>query len=132
MLALSINLNWRVAFWIGAAIAFVGFFARARLRETPEFVDFKRRMAIRAENDGNIVDNISPYKQKVNGKALATYFIMHGTRVAGFYMTYVYMGSFMRETLGFTYEQVIHQNLRITLAEIIFALIARRFLVILS
>jgi MFS family permease len=128
MLAISINLNWRIAFWIGAGIAFVGLFARVRLRETPEFVDFKRRMAIRAEKDGHIIDAMPPYKQKLNGKTLASYFIMHGAGVAGFYMTYVYMGSFMKETLGFTYEQVINQNLGMTIVDIISVLITMHFL----
>ncbi|MBL9029971.1 MAG: MFS transporter [Caedimonas sp.] len=44
-LVTSNGLNWRIAFWIGACIAFIGAVARTRLRETPEFVDMKKRMS---------------------------------------------------------------------------------------
>ncbi|MFV9884820.1 MAG: MFS transporter, partial [Rickettsia conorii subsp. raoultii] len=33
----SFTLNWRIVFWIGALIAFIGMIARTALRETPEF-----------------------------------------------------------------------------------------------
>jgi MHS family proline/betaine transporter-like MFS transporter len=36
--------NWQLAFWIGAGIALIGSIARTRLRETPDFVDMKKRM----------------------------------------------------------------------------------------
>jgi MFS family permease len=42
-LATSFYMNWRIAFWIGAIIAFIGAFARSRLRETPEFLAMKRK-----------------------------------------------------------------------------------------
>ena len=41
---LYLGLEWRIAFWIGASIALVGFIARTALRETPEFVDAKRQI----------------------------------------------------------------------------------------
>jgi MFS family permease len=37
-------LNWRLAFWFGVIIAFVGLVARTKLRETPEFIDYKKRI----------------------------------------------------------------------------------------
>jgi MFS family permease len=37
-LVTSYFFNWRIAFWIGAAIALVGALARTRLRETPDFL----------------------------------------------------------------------------------------------
>lgn len=42
-LVTSISLNWRYAFLGGAVIAFVGAFARVRLRETPDFLEMKRQ-----------------------------------------------------------------------------------------
>ncbi|WP_052691102.1 hypothetical protein [Rickettsia endosymbiont of Ixodes pacificus] len=36
--------NWRYAFGIGALIALVEGVARTKLRETPDFVDTKRRV----------------------------------------------------------------------------------------
>jgi MHS family proline/betaine transporter-like MFS transporter len=42
-LVTSFYMNWRLAFWVGAVIAFVGAIARTRLRETPEFLEMKRQ-----------------------------------------------------------------------------------------
>jgi NhaP-type Na+/H+ or K+/H+ antiporter len=46
----SFELNWHIAFWIGAAIAVVGAVARTALSETPEFGDAKRRVKTLLEN----------------------------------------------------------------------------------
>ena len=40
----SFGINWRMAFWFGAAIALIGSIARTSLRETSEFVDAKKRI----------------------------------------------------------------------------------------
>ncbi|MFV9890233.1 MFS transporter [Rickettsia conorii] len=40
----SFTLNWRIVFWIGALIAFIGMIARTALRETPEFANAKARV----------------------------------------------------------------------------------------
>lgn len=37
------EINWRLAFWVGAAISSIGFTARTHLRETPDFLTTKRR-----------------------------------------------------------------------------------------
>ena len=50
LLALSIGFNSRYAFFIGAGIAIVGSFARTALRETPVFVDTKRRITVNKNN----------------------------------------------------------------------------------
>ena len=42
--ATSYSMNWRLAFWFGAGVAFVGMIARTALRETPEFADAKKRL----------------------------------------------------------------------------------------
>lgn len=41
---ISSGWNWRFAFGFGAVIAIIGTAARTRLRETPDFVDMKRRI----------------------------------------------------------------------------------------
>lgn len=43
-LVTSFDFNWRIAFWFGAGIAFVGSSARTRLREAPEFADAKLQL----------------------------------------------------------------------------------------
>ena len=40
------EMDWRIAFWIGAIIALIGAKARRSLRETPEFVDAKTQLKL--------------------------------------------------------------------------------------
>ena len=35
-------LNWRLAFWFGLLVSLVGLIARTRLRETPDFANYKQ------------------------------------------------------------------------------------------
>ena len=44
--------NWRTAFYCGAVIALIGFFARTKLRETQDFINAKKRFSM--VSDGNI------------------------------------------------------------------------------
>ena len=50
-LVTHISMNWRVGFWIGACIAVVGSVVRTRLRETPDFVDMKRKKQLEIERN---------------------------------------------------------------------------------
>lgn len=43
-LVTSYEFNWRLAFFFGAVVAFIGSIARTNLSETTEFVDAKRRI----------------------------------------------------------------------------------------
>ena len=42
--ATKFEVNWRIAFWVGAGIAVVGGVARTALKETTDFADAKRRL----------------------------------------------------------------------------------------
>jgi MHS family proline/betaine transporter-like MFS transporter len=44
--------NWRAAFWFGAGVAILGAVARTRLRETPDFINAKRRLQFHLEKFG--------------------------------------------------------------------------------
>lgn len=120
------GLNWRVAFWVGAAIAMVGSVARTRLRETPEFSDMKRRMkkAIEKSSENGLETAASLlkstnalWKEKVNQRTtLACFFIQSGWPVF-FYFSYIYCGTILKETFGYTAEQIIHQNLAVSVLQ---------------
>lgn len=115
LLAVSTNLNWRFAFWIGAVIALIGVFARVRLRETPEFVDFKRRMKNRAEQVGQdikIMENSLVYKEKIDKKAMLACILVIPIIAISIYVPYVYLGGFMKDSLGLSSAEVISQNLK--------------------
>ncbi|MHC0449532.1 MAG: MFS transporter [Candidatus Lariskella arthropodorum] len=129
--AISMDFNWRMAFWIGAIIAVVGFVARMRLRETPEFVDFRLRMKIKAEiskQNPNIAENLYVYKKKADKKIILAYCFAVSMSSVCFYMTFIYMGNFMKEVLGMSYEQVINQNLRVHIMIILIVSFAVFFL----
>lgn len=125
-IALSVHFNWRIAFWIGAVIALVGIFARLKLRETPEFVDFKRRMKIKMEmnqQDSEVIKNSPMYKEAVDKRVVLAYFFINLIPGAAFYITYVYIGDVMKKSLGFSASDVINQNLRLNAIVVIGAII---------
>ena len=77
--ALFADFNWRLAFWIGAVIAVIGVFARTRLRETPDFADYKRRMKLKEELSESKIYTSSK-KVKYDKKAvIAMCLSMHAT-----------------------------------------------------
>ncbi len=80
-LAISFNMNWRLAFWAGAAIAVVSAFARTRLRETPAFLEMKRKELKKGIEELNLeLDPIhgakvnAVWKERLNYKTLISYF----------------------------------------------------------
>ncbi len=116
------NFNWRMAFWIGACIAVVGSVARTRLRETPDFVDMKRRMHRSWDNqpkeDG--VNTLSPHFQTHNTyKNLFFYFFVQCGWPMSFYITYIYCGGILKNQFGYTTEQVISHNFYVGLCQLL-------------
>lgn len=124
-LVTTFGLNWRLAFWLGAGIALVGTAARTRLRETPDFVDMKRRVnrAIEsAEESGltkavELLKKTTPiYHEKITGKMSLAFFLIYCGPPVCLYITYIHGGNLLK-SIGYTAEQVIHQNLIISLIE---------------
>jgi MFS family permease len=123
---MAFELNWRVAFWIGACIAVIGTAARTRLREAPEFADMKRRMqhAFEEANEGGLakaaelLKSVSPFwKEKADRKTLITYFLIQCGWPVYFYFTYIYCGDILKSTFGYTPAQVIHHNLLVSVVQ---------------
>jgi MHS family proline/betaine transporter-like MFS transporter len=127
-LVTSSGFDWRLAFWIGACIALVGSIARTRLRETPEFVDMKRRIKKSIEestHDGlakasellmstNII-----WKEKVNKATALAYFLTACAWPVCFYFSFVWCGDLLKNKFGFTGEQVIRQNFFVSITQLI-------------
>jgi predicted MFS family arabinose efflux permease len=97
--------NWRAAFWIGVCIAVVGSIARAKLRETPDFLKEKEKT------------KTSNYQGVSKKTALAYFFVQCGWPVC-FYFAYVYCGNILSKTFGYTPDQVIHHNLIVSIAQV--------------
>ncbi len=110
---LMTNANWRIAFWIGASIAIFGSVARTKLRETKEFLDAK---------EAKLKKNNQVYVEKKSAetkKTLVAYFLIFCPWPLFFYLSYIYCGSLLKDQFGFTSEQVIKQNLLVTLVDFI-------------
>lgn len=120
-LVTSFGLNWRIAFWIGAGIALIGGFARTALRETPDFVDARRQLTKTLEKaniDKKKIKNFYLYKEKTNLKTVLAFFLTDCAWPLGFYLTYIYCGDILRNNFNYTPEQVIHQNLLVSIIEL--------------
>ena len=123
----SFEMNWRVAFWIGSAIAAVGSVARTRLRETPEFADMKRRLQAVAliankkhatEAKKAIRNTILSEKQSNYRKSAFLFFLLQCSWPICFYFSYVYCANILK-LLGLTAQQIIHQNLCVTIVQLV-------------
>src|SRR5690606_36015481 len=83
LLVTSFGMNWRIAFWMGAVIAIVSAFARTRLRETPEFLETKRKRLKQEVQQMNVEDDPvrgaafnATWKETINKKTLLSYFFI--------------------------------------------------------
>ena len=110
VLAIDIN-NWRWVFGFGSIIGVVGIVARTRLREVPEFVDYRRRVKIKEEvNNININEN-----EVIDKKAVIAYFLLDLVFPVGFYIAFIFSADFMKKSLGMLPSEVINQNLQLNL-----------------
>lgn len=121
-LVTSSGFNWRTAFYMGAVIALIGAVARTRLRETPDFVDAKRQIKKTFEqvniDPKNLETNIF-YKEKINKKTALALFLMDCSWPVWFYLAFIYCGNILRDSFGFSPEQVIHQNFIVGVTELL-------------
>ncbi|WP_032112934.1 MFS transporter [Candidatus Paracaedibacter symbiosus] len=99
--------NWRLAFWMGAAIAVIGSVARIRLRETPEFIKMKiRKIKKQQENtwDKNLEDTWGKWRTS------AAYFFVFCGWPLTFYISYMYFNPTLKELCHYTSEDMIFHN----------------------
>ena len=120
-LVTSYGFNWRFAFLIGAVVALIGSMARTKLKESPEFVDARRRIKTDIQEGAKSqaeLDYIVTHQGKVNKKTSLAYFLVHCGGPVGFYWVYMYCGSMLRDTLGCTVHQVLSQNFMVGLIQL--------------
>ena len=110
-LATSIEFNWRIAFWVGSAIALAGTIARTKLRETPEFIASKNQ--IRSKNLVN--ENHLKPKDKTAPKVLLHYFMLSCASPLCFFISYFYCPSVLKNSFGYSAAQCIQQNFIISI-----------------
>ena len=120
--------NWRIAFWIGAGIAVVGSVARTRLRETPDFVHFKkikqreieekeRRKDVKALELSKI--ELSCKEIKIPKADICAYFSIYCGWPLIFYLVFIYFNPILK-SYGYSSEDVIFHNFWLALVGIIY------------
>lgn len=104
------EINWRLAFWVGAAISSIGFTARTHLRETPEFIWTKYRTNLLQKRD-QINRKTSLRQEKIKNKTVIAYFLISCGYPACFYLAYIHCGNILKNTYAYNSEQIIQHNL---------------------
>lgn len=111
---ISFGFNWRFAFLIGACIAIAGSIIRFRFKETAEFLSRKN---LSIQNDHESTRN--------NFLTAFALFFIQCAYPACFYLVYVYFGDVLKNEYGYNALQVIEQNLKVSVVQIIgFVLLA--------
>lgn len=111
--------NWRIAFWIGAAVAMVGTLARTRLRETPEFIDSKRIRQKEIE-ESTLSDKQKYYakfklrifskREQIHKKTLLAYFLVYCGWPLSFYLGFMYFNPVLKSQFNYSPEDIIFHN----------------------
>ena len=99
--ALTVNLNWRLAFLFGAGIAIIGLMARIRLRETPDFIKLKREIN---NKQNNTLKSTNKSNDKINFKSLICCMLSVLIIPASIYVIYVYFNEIMKQNFGLNTE----------------------------
>lgn len=126
----SFGLNWRLAFWAGATIAIVGAVARRRLRETPDFLEMKRKwmkqetQKANLEADADLGTNEgaaynATWKEPIRVKTLASYFLISCGWPLCMYIVYFYFNPMLKESFGYSPEDIIKRNFLLVLVSLI-------------
>lgn len=118
------GLNWRLAFWIGAGIAVIGSIARTKLRETPEFVDAKKRRLRKIEEkcisetaklSEQLLIKKRVQEEKINKKTILAYFLVYCGWPLSFYLSFMYFNPLLKKDYGYSSEDVIFHNFLLSL-----------------
>lgn len=116
-LTISFNMNWRLAFWIGAVIAVISAFARTSLKETPEFLATKKKWLKKEVQQMNIDDDPvegsafnAKWKEPIKKKTLLSYFFISCGVPLGLYLAFFHFVPILKENFGYSSEDVIRHN----------------------
>lgn len=105
------EVNWRIAFWIGACIAGIGTLARIRLRETPEFLKSKSHQKSLKANQKTT--------DPVSIKTMLSLAAMYSSWPLCFYFGYIYCGDILKQQFHYTSAQVIQHNFILSIVHVL-------------
>ena len=128
VLVTTTGFNWRIAFWVGAAVAMVGSLARTKLRETPEFVDMKRLLKNDIEKSSHDNTPLSQSrilkmnkmlnegkKEKLNKRTMTAFSLVYCGWPLTFFILYMYFNPFLKSRCGYSAEDIIFHNFILSL-----------------
>ncbi len=122
----AFGFNWNGAFWFGAIIAMVGSLARIKLRETPDFVDMKRRLQQDSEESNKenpeqskdlIAATANSIDEKVNKKTAFSLFLLQCALPIYFYFAYVYCGQVLQNSFNYSLQQLVNHNFIVSIID---------------
>ena len=119
-LVTSYGFNWRLAFWIGAIVALIGFAAKTTLRETPEFANAKlilKNKYEKANIDIKALYNDPVVNEKINKKTIIAFLLLECSTPVCFYFIYLHCGTILKTDFGYTSTEVIHHNFIVSILE---------------
>ncbi|RZI45668.1 MFS transporter [Candidatus Finniella inopinata] len=126
------DFNWRLAFWGGATIAVIGSLARTRLRETPEFADYKRRRKNEIESrikdplrKEELISKANDYAKgkQTPFKTMAAYFFVECSYAMIFYVTFIYFNATLK-SFGYSPADIIAHNFMLSIVAVILNIVA--------
>ena len=120
--ATKYELNWRIAFWVGAGIATVGSIARTALKETKDFADAQYKLK---DTVNKLQVNINELKEDpilnepVKKQTTIALFLIQCGWPMCFYLAYIYCGNILKSQFGYKPEEVIHHNFFISMVNLL-------------
>lgn len=119
------SFDWRMAFWGGAGIAFIGFYARKTLAETSDFSDVQMKIKLimdRLKVSYKEAEKImyrntekTIYRKGVK-KAL---FVIQCVYPLYFHLAYIYCGDLLTRLFDYSAVDVIHNNFFLSIVDFI-------------
>ena len=113
MIVFALNVEWRIAFWLGASIAMVGTIARIRLRETPEFLQSKKLMSKNSAARQLQNQNFSTERNKTS----TAFFLIYCAWPVCFYFVYVHCGNILKFNFNYSAQAIIQQNFYVSMVQ---------------
>lgn len=124
-LIFSFDLSWRWCFGVGILIAFISIEARTKLKESNDYVNFKKHYLkkLKKENlkekDIKILENDQLINPKLDWKMIISYFFIECPYPIFFFLSFIYSSQILKNNFGYTPQQIISHNFIISLISVL-------------
>lgn len=97
------KMDWRLAYWCGAAISSIGFIARTHIYETPIFL--KKRY------------NTKKTGSAIMKKSMTAYFVISCGYPICFYLSYIYLGVVLKNKFNYSVSDIMINNFYLAVSQ---------------